>query len=306
MYISITAIVCTYNRADLLSHAIESLAEQTITNSDYEILVVDNGSDDATRQVVEKKQRSIPNLRYVYEQKLGLSRARNAGIASSKGRFLAFLDDDAIACRTWLEHILKAFRTVQPRPGLLCGPVEPIWGNVRPDWLKDDLLSYYSVLSCSEYSRPLQDNEWVVGANMAVPRDVIRDCGGFDEKLGRKGKSLLSGEETALTNLIKAKGYSVYYEPALVVGHYIHPARLSKAWFYRRIFWGGVSMGILERRNICERSKQIRYAAGRGKFICRRLWSNGKALLNLDHGLRLKRDILRDLGRLYGFFFLAR
>ena len=193
MHIPISAIVCTYNRADFVVRAIDSLTNQTLHIDDYEILVIDNGSRDDTKRRIEEKFPAIPNLRCVYEPRLGLSVARNTGLASSRGRILAFLDDDAIACPGYLEEILGVFKSCQPPPGLLCGPVEPIWGVPRPNWLKDDLLGLYSVLNWSDIPRPLEEGEWIAGANFAVARDVLSACGGFDENLGRKGASLLSG-----------------------------------------------------------------------------------------------------------------
>ena len=299
MQIRISAIICTYNRADLLAGAIESLAGQTLSNTDYEILVVDNGSIDKTPRLVQEKQQKIPNLKYIREDTPGLSRARNRGIASSRGNVTAYVDDDAVAGSTWLENILRIFDTVQPKPGLVCGPVEPIWGGPRPDWLKDDLLDLYSVLNRSNFPRQLQDTEWILGTNMAIPRDVIQDCGEFDENLGRKGESLLCGEETALTNRIRTKGYSVYYDPAIVVRHYIHPARLSKIWFYKRKFWGGVTRGIRERHENSGPGPQFRNAVINSTVLSKNLWFGGKSLLDPDRRLRLTGNILSELGHLY-------
>ena len=305
MHIPISAIVCTYNRADFVVRAIDSLANQTLNMDDYEILVVDNGSNDDTKRRIEEKLVTIPNLRCVYEPRLGLSVARNTGLASSKGCVLAFLDDDAIACPGYLEEILGVFKSCQPSPGLLCGPVEPIWGAPRPTWLKDDLLGLYSVLNWSDIPRPLQEGEWIAGANFAVAKDVLSTYGGFDENLGRKGESLLSGEDTALTDRIRMAGYAVYYAPAVAVQHHIHPERLSKAWLYRRIFWGAASKGISDRQAITALSKSILY-------VCRILWHSGCHLFSLpgtvsdeDRRLRWTRALAKDLGRLYGFMFLG-
>ena len=306
MHIPISAIVCTYNRADFVVRAIDSLANQTLNIDDYEILVIDNGSRDDTKRRIEEKLPAIPNLRCVSEPRLGLSVARNTGLAESKGRILAFLDDDAIACPGYLEEILGVFKLCQPSPGLLCGPVEPIWGAPRPTWLKDDLLGFYSVLNWSDIPRPLEKGEWIAGANFAVARDVISACGGFDENLGRKGKSLLSGEDTALTDRIRMAGYVVYYAPAVTVQHYIHPERLSKAWFYRRVFWGAVSKGIIDRQAIAAPSESIRYVYRRIRYSGRRLFSIPWTVSDEDRRLRWMQGMAMDLGRLYGFLFLGR
>jgi len=100
-------------------------------------------------------------------------------------------------------------------------------------------------------------------------------------------------------------GYVIYYAPAVVVQHYIHPERLSKAWFYRRVFWGAVSKGIYNRQAITEPSESIRYVYRRVRYSGRRLLSIPWTVLDEDRRLRWTRSMVKDLGRLYGFLFLG-
>ncbi|MEE8471432.1 MAG: glycosyltransferase family A protein [Dehalococcoidia bacterium] len=99
MSIRVSAIICTHNRSDYLRQAIQSLADQTLPTEQYEVIVVDNGSTDNTRAVVEGFDH-IANLRYVYEPILGLSQARNTGWQNARGEYIAFMDDDAIGYPT--------------------------------------------------------------------------------------------------------------------------------------------------------------------------------------------------------------
>lgn len=87
--------ICTHNGAKVLQNAIQSLVQQTLSKKDYEILVVDN-----TREIV-KQFETGENLRYIFEPNLGLSNARNTGWQNAGGEFVAYLDDDAIACTEW-------------------------------------------------------------------------------------------------------------------------------------------------------------------------------------------------------------
>ena len=91
----ISAVICTYNRADLLAGAIESLLEQTLNPAHREIIVVDNASTDGTRAVVE--QFAPDGVRYVLETRQGLGYARNRGWQEARGEFVAYIDDDARA-----------------------------------------------------------------------------------------------------------------------------------------------------------------------------------------------------------------
>ena len=78
MNIDISCIICTHNRAGYLGSAIKSLMHQTLPKDRYEIIVVDNASDDDTKKIVDGFT-GAQNLRYAYEKKLGLAHARNAG-----------------------------------------------------------------------------------------------------------------------------------------------------------------------------------------------------------------------------------
>ena len=87
--VSISVIIPTYNRARLVTQAIDSVLAQTY--KDYEIIVVDDGSTDGTRQALEPYQ---DRIRYIYQENRGAAAARNLGIKSSNGKWVAFLDSD--------------------------------------------------------------------------------------------------------------------------------------------------------------------------------------------------------------------
>src|SRR5437016_14663373 len=80
---SLSAILCTFNRAELLSQTLESILGQTLDRSNFELIVIDDGSMDDTRKVVESFERRLP-LRYAYQANAGLASARNHGIYRSQ------------------------------------------------------------------------------------------------------------------------------------------------------------------------------------------------------------------------------
>src|SRR5712671_6825521 len=102
----ISVIIATHNRADLLAIALKSLARQTIPPAEYEVIVVDNASSDQTPAVVRQMSPAMPQVRYVFEERLGLSWARNAGLEAARAPYVAYLDDDAKAEPEWLEALL--------------------------------------------------------------------------------------------------------------------------------------------------------------------------------------------------------
>jgi glycosyltransferase involved in cell wall biosynthesis len=245
MAIKISAIICTYNRASYLRKAIQSLSEQTLNLESYEIIAIDNRSTDETKQIVTEEFACVPNLRYFYEPIQGLSQARNTGWQNASGEYIAYLDDDAIACPQWLEKILEAFETVRPQPGAVGGKIEPIWEAPRPSWLSDRTARGLTILDWSETPIFLEKSQWLAGANVAYPKHLLQATNGFNTNLGRKGQKLLSCEENLLHEYLKNNGYQLYYHPAIAVRHHIPSSRLVKDWHLKRQYWNGISLSII-------------------------------------------------------------
>lgn len=245
MTIKISAIICTHNRAQYLKKTIQSLITQTLPKDQYEIIVVDNASEDKTKQVCTEY---ASHLRYIYEPKLGLSQARNAGWKAANGKYVAYLDDDAVASPDWLQKIVEAFKSITPQPGALGGKVEPIWEGPKPAWLSDKLLGQLALLDWGPGRLTLNEKQWFVGANMAYPKHILEEVDGFKTFLGRKGNNLLSMEENLLRKEIERRGYKCFYDPQIVIKHHILPSRLTKKWFMERAYWNGVSSALVDTR----------------------------------------------------------
>lgn len=279
MNILISAIICTHNRAEYLTKAIQSLIDQHTPKDKYEIIVVDNCSTDPTKKVVEKFS-NLGNVRYIHESTLGLSYARNTGWHNARGKYVAYLDDDAIACPVWLDKILEVFETVTPRPGCVGGKAEPLWEAPRPTWLSDKLVTGLTVINWSDTPHVLPDlsQRWLVGANIAFPVEVLERVGGFTSGLDRAGKNLLSSGDIFLEKQILKAGYSCFYHPKITVSHHIQKSRLEKGWFIRRYYWQGVSdaaMQLLEESP--SKMKRVQLATA----MALRLLRSPRKLMNL-------------------------
>ena len=110
----------------------------------------------------------------------GLCHARNAGWRAARGFYIAFLDDDTIACEGWVTSIVDAF-TARPDAGAVGGRVVPLWLAPRPSWLSDRVTLALTIVDWSPVPKVLTDlrTEWLVGANMAVRIDLLWVIGGF-------------------------------------------------------------------------------------------------------------------------------
>lgn len=240
---SLSIIVCTANRHDVLPVALASLLEQDLNPSRFEIIVVDNSADPLHARECSRRYAGESRIDYVVEPCQGLANARMAGVARARAERVAFIDDDARAEPAWAEQLLHAFDTVGDQAGAVGGPVAADWGAPRPAWLGDSLLSYLSLLDRGEVLRALEPKEFLVGCNIAFDKQALLSAGGFNRDLGRRSDSgiLLSNEDTELVRKIAASGKKIIYAPRAAVVHRISEDRLRREWFRSRVCWQAVS-----------------------------------------------------------------
>jgi glycosyltransferase involved in cell wall biosynthesis len=239
----IAAAICTYDRYDLLPGAIDSVLAQALPRDSFEVIVVDNSPDPDRSAREAEAFAGHPNLIWHHEPRPGLSNARNVAARLASAPLIAYLDDDARADAVWLASIADCFDHYGPSAQVVGGRIRPWWGAPRPAWLPDEMLGDITVVDLGPERRLLTDREWVAGANIAFRIDALRAAGWFDTSLGRTGggASLLSAEETALTDRIRALGGQVAYDPRAAVDHWVDPERLTQRWFRRRAAWQAVS-----------------------------------------------------------------
>lgn len=206
-----------------------------------EVLVIDNRSTDATKQVTESFEHRHAAIRYVFEPELGLSVARNRGLAEAKAPLVAFVDDDAFAEPQWAEAVLESFASGDGRVAVVAGRVFPEWETAPPDCMTPFLEALFTVHDRGDEPRVMTPNEYFVGANMTFRRDTLRQLGGFETRLGRIGSSLLSNEETHLRDELTSRGFQCVYAPRAIVHHHIGKDRLTAAYIRRRLLAQGQS-----------------------------------------------------------------
>ncbi|MBP2676697.1 MAG: glycosyl transferase family 2, partial [Deltaproteobacteria bacterium] len=124
--VEISVVICTRNRAESLNRTLLRFSSIPIPGEiSWEIVVVDNGSTDSTRSVIEEfRESSGLDVRYVHEQEPGLSRARNRGLREAKGKMIAFTDDDIIVDANWITEILKESRASEDA-AMIFGQTKP-------------------------------------------------------------------------------------------------------------------------------------------------------------------------------------
>jgi glycosyltransferase involved in cell wall biosynthesis len=228
----------------LLERALDSLATQSLSESEYEVIVVDNASSDCTRDVVEKRMIRHPNFRCVYEPRRGLSHARNRGAAEAWASFVAYMDDDCVAEAGWLQALLAQFHA-DPSVACVGGRVHLEWeGGSRPDWIPDNVLPVYAFVDLGDKPEAMAHAS---GCNMAWNRQTLLQLGGFRPDLGRRGDVRLSGEESYIQQQARARGLRIRYAPDALVLHWVPKERQSRGYILRTCYMIGVSASIGDR-----------------------------------------------------------
>lgn len=231
----ISVVICTYRNPELLEGAIRSLLSQTLSADQYEIIVVDNNSQDQTPEVVQRLGAGDqPAVRYVLETQHGLSHARNRGVGTAGADIVAFMDDDAEANENWLAALLPAYDR-SADIWAVGGKILPIWHtDERPAWWTDEYLGWLSLIDWGDEPRALAWPERILGTNCSFRKSVFREIGDFDPRLGRRAESLLGHEDTELQQRIHLSNKTVYYEPGAIVYHHVPAERLTEDYFLRR------------------------------------------------------------------------
>ena len=241
----ITAIICTRNRAALAEKCLKSVLQQSLDSHKYEVVIIDNASTDNTREVL-KPYLDPERVFYFHEPEVGLSKARNTGWRNARGKYVGYIDDDAIAGYKWLAAALWCFENITPIPEWVGGPIELDWQVPAPEWINDSMRVTLGKVSWGSKMGWLNFDQRLGGGNSFFLRSRLEELGGFDDRLGRKHELLLSGEEDHLRKRLEAAGGRLYYHPDVMILHNVPEERTKPSWFYRRFYWGGVSDHIIQ------------------------------------------------------------
>lgn len=245
----VSVIICTYNRCQDLNDTLESLTK--IKNNelfDYEILVIDNNSNDGTKNIVEENVKKFKcQLKYFFEPMQGLSVARNRGIKEAKGDIVAFIDDDCIVDENWLLYICETFKKYNA--DLVGGKILPIWLSTPPKWIfREYIIGKLALLDYGDCEFQINSTKKeVYGTNMTFKKTSLIEIGLFSKQLGRRGDNLLSGEETEVFSNFLLSDKKIYYQPKALVHHKIQAFRITKKYFRKRCFDGARTKVKMER-----------------------------------------------------------
>jgi glycosyltransferase involved in cell wall biosynthesis len=218
---SLTVAICTKDRPDNLARCLNSLLKLQ-EKSYFEILVVDNApSDERTQDLVA----ALPTIRYVREPKPGLDFARNLAISEATGEILAYIDDDVVVDRQWLNGLIEAW-CENPDASAFTGLILPFELDTEAQILFELAGGFRRGFEKIRYGQVLPGNDlypcgsgiFGAGCNMAFRRDMLIQLGGFDEALDT-GAPLPGGGDLDIFYRVIRAGYVLVYEPRYLIYH---------------------------------------------------------------------------------------
>jgi GT2 family glycosyltransferase len=224
-------VIPTWNRAAMLADCLVSLRGQSYPRDRFEILVADDGSVDATADVVRAHDDGRdPHVRFLSLSHGGPNAARNAGIAASRGDPICFVDDDVEAPAGWLAALVDGVLR-HADAGCLGGPVRLRFEATPPRICEMESWLWEAELDHGPAERAVDQ---VNSTNMAVRRWAVDAVGPFDATLA------IYGDETEWEVRVRRANIPIVYLPAAWLWHRRTAADLRPATLLRRRFRQGV------------------------------------------------------------------
>ena len=197
----VSVIVCSYNGGRTLAACLDSLGK--LNYPDYEIILVDDGSTDDTRDIAEQ----FPHVRYIYQENHGLSHARNTGATAATGDIFAYTDSDCMADLDWLYYLIGT---------LVSGDYAGVGGpNMTPpaeNWIQACVAAAPGGPSHVLLTDTIAEH--IPGCNMAFYRWAFENIGGFDPEYHK------AGDDVDFCWRLQQAGCVIAFSPTAIVWHH--------------------------------------------------------------------------------------
>lgn len=225
--IRFSVIIPAYNAAKTLSLCLEALFDQSVPGSDYEIIVVDDGSTDDTAKLVEKFK-----VNYIYQTNQGPATARNKGARTARGEIILFTDSDCVPGHCWIEEMSKPFD--DPEIVGVKGAYKTMQSELTARFAQAEFEDRYDRLQRFSFI------DMIDTYSAAFRKDKFLAINGFDQ-----GFPVANNEDTDLSYRLASAGCKMVFNPRAVVYH-THPNTLRKYLLIK--FWRGYWRIVVYRR----------------------------------------------------------
>jgi len=229
----LNVLMATHDGEWTLPRVLEAYTKLDPPEGGWKLLVVDNASRDATRQIVLSYAARLP-LSYFFETSQSQNLARNRGLASLDGDLVVLTDDDAIPRPDWLVQMRRA-ADANPEFAMFGGVVRPRWEIPPPGWLLEwvPLAPCYALTDPAWEEGPIK-SDFVFSPNMAIRVDVFHSGYRFDPRIGPRRGAYAMGSETELTRRLHRAGLRAWHCRDAVVEHIIRPVQMTFRWLMER------------------------------------------------------------------------
>jgi glycosyltransferase involved in cell wall biosynthesis len=224
-----SVIIPTFNRCESLNLILKDLVNQDIQKDEFEILVIDNGSTDKTREVVEAAcMQDGLKVEYVSEPVRGLHYARHSGARKAQGQILVYIDDDMRVGPDWLSAYVQEFRR---RSFMIAagGPIKPNWERPPDAWLQELIqdASFFPAYGLLNRGRKflISPDGYFFGGNLAISRRILFDVGGFNPD--QFEQVMLGDGESGLHRKLWKRGLHIGYIPQAESLHWIPASKMT-------------------------------------------------------------------------------
>lgn len=246
----VSVVICTHERTDQLRACLTSLGNSSYPN--YEVIVVDNASPTSkTSDLVEREFGHLTRLRYVRENRQGLSWARNCGLEHASGTYIAFTDDDVFVDPYWLTALIEGFGVAKDvacvtgltLPAALETPAQEMFEQFG-GFSKGFERRIFDLDTTPPEGRlggplyPYTSGRFGSGNSMAFSTAFLREVGGFNPALGA-GTPTRGGEDLAAFFQVVSSGHRLVYEP-MAVNFHVH--RQSQEELREQMFGYGTGL----------------------------------------------------------------
>lgn len=232
--VQLTIVLATRNRQHLLARVLEGYRRTTVPPVRWKLVIVDNGSSDATAAMLASFQRNLP-LEFIFEPVAGKNRALNRALPALEGRLVVVTDDDAIPSTTFLTAWTN-YLDFDSDFGLFGGSIIPLFHRKPPKWLANSKFNFSMMFAERDLPEGPTDAGAIYGGNMAVRKAIFDKGFRFDDSIGPNAldSDYPMGGETEFCVRVAQSGVKCWSAKQPLVHHVIEAEQLKlKAWARR-------------------------------------------------------------------------
>ena len=211
----ISVIIPVYNKEKTLKQCLSSVLNQTYKN--YEVIIVDNNSNDKSKEIIREFGKKNKKMRYLFESKISRGAARRKGGVNAKGEIILMIDSDCIVPKNWIKEIIEPI--IKYKQVAVQGMIKPTVLNYWSRHIQEEnKKSIKKMLKEGEFN-------WLRTGNFAIKRSVLRD-------VGYTNPDLVYAEDEELMVKLRLKNYKLYFKNTVVFHDYPkNPLELFKKKF---------------------------------------------------------------------------